>query len=67
MHQQEPRGEGEVAGGTGEMHAARQPRAAAFVISVKHGEGVRLDVGVELVLVPNSIDKFGLSSGLNPT
>ena len=66
MHQQESLGEGEVIGGTGEMHATCQPRAS-LAAGVKHSEGVRLDVGVEFVLGPNSIDKFGLSSGLNLT
>ena len=48
VHQQEPRSEGELAGGAGELHATGQPPAAA--VGVEHGEGVRLDVGVELVL-----------------
>ena len=57
MHQQEPRSEGQLAGGAGELHATRQLRTAA--VGVKHSEGVRLDVRVELVL-DHDVDKdFG--------
>ena len=58
VYKQEPRGEGELPGGAGELHAARQPRPAA-VVGVEDGEGVRLDVGVELVLHHDVDERLG--------
>ena len=60
VHEQEPRGEGELPGGAGELHAARQPRpAAAAGVGLEDGEGMRLDVGVELVLHHDVDERLG--------
>ena len=62
VHKQEPRGEGELPGGAGELHAARQPRpaaAAAGVAGLEDGEEVSLDVGVELVLHDDVDERLG--------